>query len=444
MKTLLLGSGGRESALAWAMDRSSVVSELIAAPGNPGIGRFAALEEVDLESPPSVVALCERVAPELVVIGPEAPLVAGVADRLRAGGAKVFGPDAGAAAIEGSKSFAKDVMATAGIATGRARAFTEMPDAVSYMDELGPPFVIKADGLAAGKGVVVTELRSEALEALEDRLVKGRYGDAGRKVVVEQFLAGEEVSVIGLSDGRTVIACEPAQDYKRAGDADMGPNTGGMGSYSPVPACPPGMVEQISHEVLAPIVDHLARVGSPFVGALYAGLVLTDQGPRVMEYNARWGDPETQALLPRLRSDFGEVCAACAGGELSGTALTWREDQCVSVVLASAGYPGLYVDGMAINGLEDAAAVAGVVVFQAGTARRHGQLVSAGGRVLSVSALGDDFELARKRAYDAASRIHFEGRQMRSDIGLRAVESESLLRSMSVHPASAGRQRPME
>ncbi len=269
--------------------------------------------------------------------------------------------------------------------------------------------------------------------------MRGLFGDAGRKVVVEEFLRGEEVSIIGVSDGRTVLACEPAQDYKRALDGDNGPNTGGMGSYSPVPACPPGRVDEISEEVLNPIVDVLADDGSPFVGALYAGLVLTNSGPRVMEFNARWGDPETQALLPRLRSDFGAVCAACAVGELAGAELRWREEACVSVVLASAGYPGPYVGGMDIQGLEDAAGVAGVEVFQAGTALSEGQLVSAGGRVLSVSALGDGFEQARGRAYDAASRIRFHGRQMRSDIGLRAVESESLSRSMSAHPASADR-----
>ena len=438
MRTLLLGSGGRESAMAWALGRSAIVSELIAAPGNPGVAEFATLAEVELGSPSAVQALAERIDPDLVVIGPEAPLVDGAADLLRARGMKVFGPDADAALIEGSKSFAKRVMAEAGIATGKACAFTTVGDALSFMDELGPPYVIKADGLAAGKGVVVTEDRSAAVDALEDRLVRGSFGDAGRMVVVEEFLKGEEVSIIGVSDGRTILACEPAQDYKRALDGDNGPNTGGMGSYSPVPACPPGAVEAISDEVLSPIVDFLSDDGSPFVGALYAGLVLTDSGPRVMEFNARWGDPETQALLPRLQSDFGEICAACAVGELAGTELRWREEACVSVVLASTGYPGPYIDGFAIHGLEDAAAVAGVEVFQAGTAVREGKLVTAGGRVLSVSALGNGFEQARERAYDAGSRIHFHGCQMRSDIGARAVDSESLSRSMSAHPASAG------
>ncbi|MBA3630660.1 MAG: phosphoribosylamine--glycine ligase, partial [Actinobacteria bacterium] len=259
MRTLLLGSGGRESAMAWALGRSGVVSELIAAPGNPGVGVFATLAQVELGSSSSVQALAERIDPELVVIGPEAPLVDGAADLLRARGMKVFGPNADAALIEGSKSFAKAVMTEAGIATGKARAFTTVGDAVSFMDELGPPFVIKADGLAAGKGVVVTEDRSAAVDALEDRLVRGSFGDAGRKVVVEEFLRGEEVSIIGVTDGRTILACEPAQDYKRALDGDNGPNTGGMGSYSPVPACPPGAVEEISEEVLNPIVDFLSN-----------------------------------------------------------------------------------------------------------------------------------------------------------------------------------------
>lgn len=430
--------------MAWALGRSGVVSELIAAPGNPGMARFAALAEVELERPSSVLALAQRVGSELVVIGPEAPLVAGAADLLRDSGLKVFGPDADAALIEGSKTFAKKVMAQAGIATGKARAFSALGDAVSFMDELGPPFVIKADGLAAGKGVVVTEDRSAAVDALEDRLVRGAFGDAGRTVLVEEFLDGEEVSVIGLSDGRTVIACEPAQDYKRALDFDNGPNTGGMGSYSPVPACPPGRVEAISEDVLTPVVDALAKDGSPFVGALYAGVVLTDSGPCVMEFNARWGDPETQALLPRLRSDFGALCAACATGELAGAELRWRKEACVSVVLASAGYPGPYVDGMAIRGLEDAAAVEGAEIFHGGTALSDGELVTAGGRVLSVSALGHTFEQARARAYDAASRIYWQGRQMRSDIGLRAVQSESLSRSISAYPASAGKGESTE
>jgi phosphoribosylamine--glycine ligase len=444
VRTLLLGSGGRESAMAWALARSDVVSELIAAPGNPGVERFAALAEVELDNPSSVQALAEHVDPELVVIGPEAPLVSGAADLLRARGMKVFGPDSNAALIEGSKSFAKSVMAEAGVATGKARAFSTMDKAVTFMDEFGPPYVIKADGLAAGKGVVVTEDRSEAIDALEDRLIRGLFGDAGRKVVVEEFLRGEEVSIIGVSDGRTILACEPAQDYKRALDGDNGPNTGGMGSYSPVPACPPQQVDQISEKVLKPVVDVLAKAGSPFVGALYAGVVLTDTGPRVMEFNARWGDPETQALMPRLRSDFGAVCAACATGELAGADLRWREEVCVSVVLASAGYPGPYAGGMPIEGIEDAAKAPGVEIFQGGTATSDGRLVTAGGRVLSVSALGDNFEQARERAYDAASRIHWHGRQMRSDIGLRAVEVESLSRSMSAHPASATRRGAWE
>ncbi|MDQ4124220.1 MAG: phosphoribosylamine--glycine ligase, partial [Actinomycetota bacterium] len=387
MRVLLLGSGGRESALAWALSRSGVVDELVVAPGNPGIARLASLESVDPSDVSAVVELTRRLGAELVVVGPEAPLVAGVGDALRSEGVAVFGPDAGAARIEGSKSHANELMAAAGIPTGRSAGESE---ALSFMESTGPPYVVKADGLAAGKGVVVTRDWDEAVEALEAR----RGG-----VIVEEYLDGEEASLIALTDGKVVVPCEPAQDYKRAYDGDEGPNTGGMGSYSPVPACPPPLADEIVERIVQPMVDETARRGAPFVGALYAGLALTTDGPKVIEFNARFGDPETQALLPRLESDFGEVVLATATGDLSGTKLEWSPRPCVTVVLTSGGYPGPHETGFAIHGLDEASALDDVHVFHAGTRAVGDSIVTGGGRVLNVSALGDSFADARTRAY---------------------------------------------
>lgn len=416
MRALLLGSGGRESALALALSRSRAVDELVAAPGNPGIAEHATLENVDPADPGAVIELARRVDAGLVVVGPEAPLVAGVGDALRAEGMLVFGPDTEAARIEGSKSHAKQLMVDAGIPTGAARTFTSDTDVRAYMEQLGPPYVVKADGLAGGKGVVVTEDLTLAVTALEQRL------GGGRAVVIEEFLDGEEASLIAFADGHTVVPCEPAQDYKRAYDGDAGPNTGGMGSYSPVPACPPELVDEIVATILQPMVDATAARGAPFTGALYAGLALTEQGPKVIEFNARFGDPETQALLPRLRSDFGDVALASASGDLAGVELEWSPQACVTVVLASGGYPGPHDTGHRIHGLDKAAAFDEVFVFHAGTRAEGDDVVTAGGRVLAVSALGDTFAAARERAYEASSLIEFENVHFRNDIAARAVE----------------------
>ena len=425
MKVLLLGSGGRESAMASALARSPLVDALVAAPGNPGIAACAETVQLDAEDRVAVVDAAHRIRPDLVVVGPEAPLSAGIGDALRAEGVDVFGPSADAARIESSKAFAKEVMAQAGVEVPRWGLFHAASQAISFMDDLGPPYVIKADGLAAGKGVVVTEDRSEAVEAIEERLVERAFGPAGQSIVIEEFLAGEEVSLIAFTDGHDVVACEPAQDSKRAFDGDTGPNTGGMGSYSPVPACPVEIADEIVEDVVRPVVAALAERGSPFVGALYAGLVLTERGPRVLEFNARFGDPETQALLPRLDSDFAEICSACARRELEGTKAAWSPRASVCVVLASKGYPGSYAKGVEITGVEDAASLEDVQVFHAGTALRENRLVTAGGRVLAVNALGDTFTSARSRAYEAAARIDFEGKHMRGDIALRAGDATS-------------------
>ncbi|MDQ3915149.1 MAG: phosphoribosylamine--glycine ligase [Actinomycetota bacterium] len=421
MKALLLGSGGRESALAWALSRSASVDELVAAPGNPGVGRLATLAPVDPSDPAAVVDLARRLDAGVVLVGPEGPLVAGVGDALRAEGRLVFGPDAAAARIEGSKSYAKRLMLDAGIPTGRAGTFADEASAVAFMDRLGPPYVIKADGLAAGKGVVVTEERAEAVTAIRQSF-GGAFGDAGRTIVVEEFLSGEEASLIAFTDGRTVVPCEPAQDYKRAFDGDAGPNTGGMGSYSPVPSCPDVLVEQIVAEVLEPMVAVTAAQGAPFVGALYAGLSLTSEGPKVIEFNARFGDPETQALLPRLESDFGEAVLAAASGDLAGTKLEWSPRACVTLVLASGGYPDPHDTGFPIRGLDRVPE--DVLVFHAGTRAAGDGVVTAGGRVLALSALGAGFAEARQRVYDATQTIDFENVHYRTDIAARAVRKE--------------------
>jgi len=425
VRVLVIGSGGRESALAWALARSPSVTSVFAAPGNPGIARLAEVLEMDALAPAMSVEAARTVNADLVIIGPEAPLVAGVGDALRGEGFKVFGPNANAARIEGSKAYARELMDRGGVPSARWEVLDEVDKAVAFMDELGPPYVVKADGLAAGKGVLVATDRDEAVEAIRDRIERRVFGDAGAKVVIEEFLDGEEASLIAFTDGTAVVGCEVAQDYKRVFDDDAGPNTGGMGSYSPVPSCPPETAERILLEIIEPMVRATAEAGAPFVGALYAGLALTSRGPRVVEFNARFGDPETQALLPRLLSDFGEVVMATATGELPGSRLEWSPRPCVSVVLASEGYPGSYDTGVEIGGLDATEDLDDVVVFHAGTALREGRVVTAGGRVLAVSALGDDFVAARERAYEATSMITFDGKHQRFDIGLRAAEGRS-------------------
>jgi phosphoribosylamine--glycine ligase len=426
VRALLLGSGGRESALAAALARAPSVSELVAAPGNPGIAQLAATHPADIERPAAVAELAARIGPDLVVVGPEAPLVAGVADTLSDAGYAVFGPRKNAARIEGSKAYAKSLMERAGIPTARHRVFTEVAPALASLDELGPPYVVKADGLAAGKGVVVTPDRSEAMAAIEERMVEGRFGAAGQTVVIEEFLDGPEVSLIALTDGRTVAPLPPAQDYKRAHDGDAGPNTGGMGSYSPVPACPESLARELAETVIAPLVEASAAAGAVYIGAIYAGLALTSTGPRVVEFNARFGDPETQALIPRLDCDLGNLLCACVTGELEGVEVEIKEEVCVSVVLASSGYPGPHRTGLPITGFDEVAALDGVDVFHAGTGFDDDGIVTAGGRVLAVSAVDRTFSGARRRAYEAVGLISFEGACFRRDIALRAELAESV------------------
>jgi phosphoribosylamine--glycine ligase len=402
MKILVVGSGGREHALAWKIAQSPALSELHAAPGNPGIASLGRCHPIRAEDLEGLLALCRDQAIDLVVVGPEAPLVAGVADGLRHGGVAVFGPGAAAARLEGSKSFAKDVMRAAGVPTA------------TELGELRAPCVVKADGLAAGKGVFVCRTQAEAERAWNQAQA---LGDA---VVVEELLEGEEVSVFALTDGADATALPPAQDFKRLHDGDQGPNTGGMGSYSPVPFLVDEDAEEIVEVVHRPVLAELSRRGAPYVGLLYAGLMLTDGGPRVLEFNCRFGDPETQALLPRLEGDLLSVLASAAGGALDTGTLSTSADAAVTVVLAAAGYPDSPETGTPIEGVADAEAL-GAIVFHAGTALRNESLVSAGGRVLNVTALGPTVGAARDRAYEALERIHLEGAQYRTDIALRAA-----------------------
>ena len=421
MKVLVLGSGAREHALVKAIAADPEVDAVIAAPGNPGIDATALCVPVDILDGAAVAALAREHTVDLVVVGPEAPLVAGVADVCRAAGFAVFGPSAEAARLEGSKSFAKEVMAAADVPTALAHVCTTMEQVESALDALGAPHVVKDDGLAAGKGVVVTDSREEAVEHARACLAK-----PDGRLVVEEFLDGPEVSVFCISDGSHVLALAPAQDFKRVGDGDVGLNTGGMGAYSPLGWAPDGLADDIVRRVAQPTIDEMRRRGTPFVGVLYVGLALTSRGPRVIEFNARFGDPDGQASLARLETPFGQLLLAAATGGLSDQArLRWSDDHAVVLVVASSGYPAAPRTGDLISGLDAAAEVPGVVVLHAGTRLDDdGALVSAGGRVLDVVAVGSSLRKARRAAYEAVALIGLDGSHHRSDIALLAEQGE--------------------
>jgi len=428
VNVLVVGGGGREHALAWRLSGDPSVTRVLAAPGNPGIAGVAEVfPQVAADDVDEVVNLVDQQDVELTVIGPEAPLVGGLADALRARGRNVFGPSAAAARIEGSKAFAKDVMARRGVPTARSGVFEDVEKAAAFVDELGGAAVVKADGLAAGKGVTVARDRATAVGAIEASL-GGAFGAAGRTIVVEELLHGEEVSVFAVTDGKgNCVLLDAAQDAKPVGDGDTGPNTGGMGAFSPVPALSQETATEILDTVIAPVVDELR----PYRGVLFAGMMLTDDGPKVLEFNCRFGDPETQVLLPRMPYRVGSLLHACATGRLAYEAgnAGFDDGAAVTVVLASDGYPDTYPTGVPIDGVEVAGSLPGVTVFHAGTARdENGRLVTAGGRVLAVTGTGSSIAEARDRAYRAVSTISFEGMHFRRDIAAHAAAEQEAVR----------------
>lgn len=424
LKTILIiGSGGREHALAWSLAKSPQVERVYVAPGNagtawparPGLAQAANIP-IAAEDTAALVAFARRESIALTVVGPEGPLAAGVADAFRAAGLAVFGPMQQAARLEASKAFAKDFMRQHHIPTGDYAAFTDYQAARDYLGRLDQPVVIKADGLAAGKGVLICDDRAQAEAALRLVMVEQAFGAAGQTVVIEERLSGPEISILAWCDGKIAVPLLPARDHKRVFNHDEGPNTGGMGAYAPAPDIDAALVESTRRTVLQPVVDGMAQLGTPYVGILYAGLMLTAAGPKVLEFNCRFGDPETQVVLPLLATDHLDILTACVNGTLSQLEVQWRPEACATVVMASPGYPGSYPKGLPISGLEQITA-ANVLVFHAGTARANGQIVTAGGRVLAVSAVNYPLAAALKDAYAAVAQIHFDQAHYRTDIG---------------------------
>ncbi|KAB2698304.1 phosphoribosylamine--glycine ligase [Ochrobactrum sp. Kaboul] len=423
MRVLLIGSGGREHALAWKLAASPSLTKLYCAPGNPGIAEAAELVDMDVSDHKAVIAFAKENAIDLVVVGPEGPLVAGLADDLRAENIRVFGPSKAAAQLEGSKGFTKDLCARFDIPTGAYGRFNNAPKAKAYIRQQGAPIVVKADGLAAGKGVVVAMTLDEALDAV-DACFEGAFGSAGAEVVVEEFLDGEEASFFCICDGKTAVQLGSAQDHKRVGDGDTGPNTGGMGAYAPAPVMTPEIVERTMRELIEPTMRGMAEIGAPFSGILFLGLMIDKDGPKLIEYNTRFGDPECQVLMMRLNSDLLALLNAAVDGKLDQVSLDWKDDPALTIVMAAEGYPTNVKKGSVIRGLDALNGIDGVKVFHAGTAEKDGQLVANGGRVLNVTAVGKTVAEAQAKAYDAIKKIDWPEGFYRSDIGWRAVERE--------------------
>ncbi|MBD3611029.1 MAG: phosphoribosylamine--glycine ligase [Hydrogenovibrio crunogenus] len=429
MNVLIIGSGGREHALAWKTIQSDKVSKVFVAPGNAGTALEDNIENVDIavEDLPGLVDFAQKNAIELTIVGPEVPLVLGVVDAFQDAGLKCFGPSKGAAQLEGSKAFSKDFLAKHNIPTAAYSVFTEIPPAVAYIEKMGAPIVIKADGLAAGKGVILAETNAEAIAAVEDMLAGNKFGDAGARVVIEEFLVGEEASFIVMADGKNILPMATSQDHKARNNGDTGPNTGGMGAYTPAPVVTRKIHDRIMQEVIRPTIDGMAKDGLPYTGFLYAGIMIAEDGtPKVLEFNCRFGDPETQPIMMRLQSDLSELCLAALDKKLDTVTAKWDSRPALGVVLAAGGYPDEYRKGDIIEGIEDANNT-DVKVFHAGTRLdEQGQLVTSGGRVLCVTALGENVTDAQKRAYEGVAKIHWNEVYYRTDIGHRAVKREAI------------------
>jgi phosphoribosylamine--glycine ligase len=429
MNILVIGSGGREHTLCWALKKSRHTEELYAIPGNAGMARIASCVNIRLADFGAICAFARERKIDLVVIGPEVPLVGGLTDALSDAGVRVFGPTRKAAAIEGSKAFAKDLMRRYNIPTAPYRVFTDSAEAIKFAREQDGQVVIKADGLAAGKGVLLPESADDAAAAIQKVMVERAFGEAGSKILVEQCLAGEEVSVMAFADGRTYSMMIAARDHKRVFDADRGPNTGGMGAYAPTRIMDPEIMELVGSTVIGPAIDGMRQDGCPFTGCLYAGLMMTDDGPRVLEFNCRFGDPETQVVLPLLQSDLVEIMMSCIEGELDLEQVQWSDEIAVCVILASRGYPGKYDKGIPITGL-DSVTDPDTYIFHAGTTLDEGQVVTSGGRVLGITGVAGSYERAVAKAYEAIDKVRFKGMQYRSDIGYKAgVDRKARTRS---------------
>ncbi|AIK44625.1 phosphoribosylamine--glycine ligase [Brucella anthropi] len=424
MRVLLIGSGGREHALAWKLSASPSLTKLYCAPGNPGIATIAELVDIGVDDHQALIAFAKDKKIDLVVVGPEAPLVAGLSDEMRAEGIRVFGPSKAAAQLEGSKGFTKDLCARFDIPTGAYGRFNNAPKAKAYIRQQGAPIVVKADGLAAGKGVIVAMTLDEALDAV-DACFEGAFGSAGAEVVVEEFLDGEEASFFCICDGKTALPLGSAQDHKRVGDGDTGPNTGGMGAYAPAPVMTPEIVERTMRELIEPTMRGMAEIGAPFSGILFLGLMIGKDGPKLIEYNTRFGDPECQVLMMRLNSDLLALINAAVDGKLDEVSLDWKNQPALTVVMAAEGYPSNVKKGSVVRDLDKLEGIDGVKLFHAGTAEKDGSIVASGGRVLNITAIADTVAEAQARAYEAVKLIDWPEGFYRSDIGWRAVERET-------------------
>lgn len=426
MRVLVVGGGAREHVLCLMIQKNPSVEKMFAVPGNAGISEIAECYHIDISNTDKLVDLVKKQHIDLTVVGPEVPLVDGIVDVFTEHGLVIFGPEKRAAMLEGSKIFAKELLTKYGIPTAECVQFNDYKEAIEYIRDKEFPLVVKADGLAAGKGVIVCFDKKQAITALTDCLVNKRFGDAGNKVIIEEYLKGQEVTVMALTDGETVLPMLPSQDHKPVFEDDKGPNTGGMGAYSPVPIVDDDLAISIYEEFLRPTIAALRKEGIIYKGVLYAGLIMTDDGPRLLEFNCRFGDPEAQVVLPLLKSDFLNALIKTVNGELKDYCLDWSDEACVSVVLASGGYPDSYETGFPISGLDEAGSDEGITLFHAGTKRLNGQIVTAGGRVINVVALGSDYGEARDRAYRGAKEISFKDMHYRRDIALRAINTQRL------------------